>query len=151
MIDIMTTILKAGMVVGLLLLLAWYMKRHTNRGANGSGVRVISRQNLTPKSQLVTVAVGDRVLVLGATDQAVNVLTTLEGEFAEAEIAVASASPALGVAKLKENSEQHADFDPKKAGLFAALKHVGSGGLKKTPVKTFDELLANDTSKGGLN
>lgn len=66
-----------AVVVGLLLLLARVGGRRF-RGAPGAVVRVLHRQPLSRSSAISVVAIGDRVLVLGSTEQQINVLTELD-------------------------------------------------------------------------
>jgi len=66
-----------AVVVGLLLLLARVGGRRF-RGAPGAVVRVLYRQPLSRSSAISVVAIGGRVLVLGSTEQQINVLTELD-------------------------------------------------------------------------
>jgi flagellar protein FliO/FliZ len=72
-----------AVVVGLLLLTARLGSRRF-RGRAGAPVTVLHRQPLTRGSTVTVVSVGSRVLVLGTTEQHVNVLAELEpGELDE--------------------------------------------------------------------
>ncbi|WP_110208271.1 flagellar biosynthetic protein FliO [Nocardioides daejeonensis] len=70
-------IASLAVVVGLLVLLARFGGKRF-RGGPGAPVQVLHRQPLTRTSSISVVAVGDRVLVLGCTEQQVNVLTELD-------------------------------------------------------------------------
>ena len=70
--------------------LLWYVRRRTSRAQLGETqieVRVLSRQALSPKSQLSIVQIGSRVLLLGITDSQVTYLGDLQhGSDARAEV-----------------------------------------------------------------
>ncbi|WP_295659433.1 flagellar biosynthetic protein FliO [uncultured Nocardioides sp.] len=66
-----------AVVVGLLLLLARLSAKRLASGA-GAPIRVLHRQSLSRNGSVALVAVGDRVLVLGTTDQQVSLLTELD-------------------------------------------------------------------------
>lgn len=70
-------VLSLAVVVGLMLLLARMVGRHT-RGRDGGLVQVLHRQPLSRGSGVSVVAVGSRVLVLGTTEQQVRVLAELD-------------------------------------------------------------------------
>ncbi len=73
----MRLIASLAVVVGLMLLLARLVgKRYGGRA--GAPVQVLHRQPLSRGSSVALVAVGSRVLVLGATDQQVTLLTELD-------------------------------------------------------------------------
>lgn len=68
-----------AVVVGLLLLLARVAGKRF-AGRPGAPLRVLHRQPLTRSASVAVVTVGTRVLVLGATDQQVNLLAELDPE-----------------------------------------------------------------------
>jgi flagellar protein FliO/FliZ len=79
-------VLSLSLVVGLLLLLARFGGRRF-RGKNDAMVRVLHRQHLSRSTAVSVVAVGNRVLVLGTSDQQVRVLAELDPEeLADAEV-----------------------------------------------------------------
>jgi flagellar protein FliO/FliZ len=79
-------ILSLSLVVGLLLLLARVGGRRF-KGKNDAMVRVLHRQHLSRSTAVSVVAVGNRVLVLGTTDQQVRVLAELDPEeLADADV-----------------------------------------------------------------
>ncbi|UMG92969.1 flagellar biosynthetic protein FliO [Nocardioides sp. TF02-7] len=63
--------------MGLLLVAAKLTARRLGGGA-GSPVRVLARQSISRGSGVVVVRVGERVLVLGATEQQVSLLTEID-------------------------------------------------------------------------
>lgn len=72
-------LVSLSLVLGLLLLLARYGGRRF-RGNRDSMVRVLHRHHLSRGSTISVVAVGSRLLVLGATEHQVRVLTELDPE-----------------------------------------------------------------------
>ena len=72
-------VFSLAVVVGLLLLLA-RLSANRFRGSTGAFVRVVHRQTLSRSSALAVVTVGSRVLVLGTTDQQVQLLTELDAD-----------------------------------------------------------------------
>lgn len=70
-------IASLAVVVGLLLLTAKFFGRQFQSRA-GATVQVLHRQALTRSASVSVVVVGPRVLVLGTTDQQVNVLAELD-------------------------------------------------------------------------
>lgn len=80
-------------VVGLLLGLA-RMSAKRFRGSSGALVHVVHRQALSRGSALAVVTIGSRVLVLGTTEQQVQLLTELDPEELELSSVEALADPA---------------------------------------------------------
>ncbi len=72
-------VVSLSLVIGLLLLLAKLGGRRF-RGKHDALVRVLHRHQLSRGSTVSVVAVGSRVLVLGATEHQVRVLTELDPE-----------------------------------------------------------------------
>jgi flagellar protein FliO/FliZ len=88
-------VVSLTVVVGLMLLLARLsMRRFQGRG--DALVRVVHRQALSRSSSISVVSVGSRVLVIGTTEQQVNLLTELDPEeIEEADVTVLpTATPA---------------------------------------------------------
>lgn len=81
-----------AVVVGLLLLTARLGSRRF-RGRAGAPVTVLHRQPLTRGSTVTVVSVGSRVLVLGTTEQHVNVLAELEPGELDEQADLAPVSP----------------------------------------------------------
>ena len=77
-------IASLAVVVGLMLLLARFTGRRM-RGSRGSLVQVLHRQPLSRTSGIAVVGIGDRVLVLGTTEQSVSLITELDPEALEAD------------------------------------------------------------------
>lgn len=73
----MRLVASLAIVVGLMLLLAKVAgKRYGARA--GAPVQVLHRQSLTRSASVAVITVGSRVLVVGTTDQQVNLLTELD-------------------------------------------------------------------------
>ena len=70
-------VFSLAVVVGMLLLLAKFSAKKF-RGGSGSLVQVVQRQPLSRTSSVAVVTVGSRVLVLGTTEQQVQLLTELD-------------------------------------------------------------------------
>ncbi|RLV56481.1 hypothetical protein D9V41_05230 [Aeromicrobium phragmitis] len=67
-----------AIVIGLLLLVTrWGSRRFAGR--TDAPVRVLARQSLSRGSSVAVVAVGERMLVVGATEHSVQLLTELDG------------------------------------------------------------------------
>lgn len=79
-----------GVVVGLMFLIAKFANKRMGR-TKGQALQVVARQGLSKASSVAVVTVGSRVLVLGTTDQQVNVLAELDPE--ELELTVAAVDP----------------------------------------------------------
>lgn len=73
---ILRVVLGLAAVFGLL----WFFQRKAMRGARSQEhrIRVVSKQGITPKAAVVTVDTEGRRLVLGVTEQSVNVLFETE-------------------------------------------------------------------------
>ena len=70
-------VFSLAVVVGLLLLLARFSAKRFTSGTSAP-IRVLHRQSLSRNGAVALVAIGDRVLVLGTTDQQVSLLTELD-------------------------------------------------------------------------
>lgn len=91
-------VVSLTIVVGLMLLLAKLsMRRFQGRG--DALVKVVHRQHLSRSSSIAVVTVGSRVLVLGTTEQQVQLLTELDPE--EIEDADVTVLPAASASEQK--------------------------------------------------
>lgn len=88
------TMLALAVVVGLVWVMTWVLKKMTSRQALGStsDVRIVSATPIGPKKSIYLVDVADRRLVLGVTDQQISCLTEMEVPD-DAEAAVQTMSP----------------------------------------------------------
>ncbi len=86
------TVLMLGIVIAVMLLLLWVLKRYMNRGvgrfgrSSSSPVKVLSTSFLGPKKSISIVDVAGEVLVLGITAENINCLATLDSADALKEI-----------------------------------------------------------------
>lgn len=82
---VLRVVFSLAVVLGLL----WVIARVSSRRLRGSShqglVRTLVRQPLSRGSSLAVVSVGERVLVVGVTEQQVNLLTELDPAEVEAE------------------------------------------------------------------
>lgn len=88
-------------VLGLLLLLAWVLKRagFTAKQKRGGFYKVLASSALGPREKIVLVEIGDTWLVLGMTSQSINTLHSMPaGSIALEEMQ----NPAVAFAKLLE-------------------------------------------------
>ena len=72
-------VFSLAVVVGMLLLLARFSAKRF-RGSASAPIRVVHRQALSRSSSVAVVTIGSRVLVLGTTEQQVQLLTELDPE-----------------------------------------------------------------------
>ncbi|MDT0200788.1 flagellar biosynthetic protein FliO [Nocardioides sp. AE5] len=82
-------VFSLAVVVGLLLMIARLSARRF-RSQSGATITVVQRQALTRSSAVSVIKVGERVLVLGSTDQQVNLLAELDPD----ELDLPEADPA---------------------------------------------------------
>ena len=91
-------VFSLAVVVGMLLLLAKFSAKRF-RGGSGSLVQVVQRQPLSRTSSVAVVTVGSRVLVLGTTEQQVQLLTELDpDELDVPQVEEIASAPALEAA-----------------------------------------------------
>ena len=108
--SLLQTILALGVVLGLLALMAWALKRWGPRQPTGaSNLHIVGALNLGGRERIVVVEVGDQWIVVGASPGRINALATLprqEGLAASAELQ-AHAAPAPNFAQwLKQTIEK---------------------------------------------
>lgn len=94
---------SALLVIALYFGLRWYRKKMGGVSITGSNkIRVLARNHLGPKQSIMIVRVENRKLVLGVTEQAINLISDL-GETDETEDALpATASQQVSFAKIFE-------------------------------------------------
>jgi flagellar protein FliO/FliZ len=90
--SLLQTIFALCLVLGLLALLAWFMKRYGPKAQAGSAhVRLVGALNLGGRERIMVVEVGDQWIVVGASPGRVNALATMPRQ----EAAGAGADAAL--------------------------------------------------------
>jgi flagellar protein FliO/FliZ len=76
--SLIQTIFALCVVLGLLALLAWFMKRYGPRAQAGSAhVKLVGALNLGGRERIMVVEVGDQWIVVGASPGRVNALATM--------------------------------------------------------------------------
>ncbi|MFD2366391.1 flagellar biosynthetic protein FliO [Pseudoduganella sp. GCM10020061] len=108
--SLLQTIMALGVVLGLLAVMAWGLKRWGPRQPTGaSNLHIVGALNLGGRERIVVVEVGDQWIVVGASPGRINALATMprqEGLAASAELQ-AHAAPAPNFAQwLKQTIEK---------------------------------------------
>lgn len=112
-------VFSLAVIVGMLLMLARFSAKRF-RGNSGSLVRVVHRQPLSRTSALAVVTVGSRVLVLGTTEQQVQLLTELDPEevdLLDVDLGLGESSP---VSPVLEIVPVATDYTPRHAAEVVA-------------------------------
>ncbi len=136
-------VLSLSLVVGLLLLLARFGGRRF-RGKNDAMVRVLHRQHLSRSTAVSVVAVGNRVLVLGTTDQQVRVLAELDPE------EVADAHDVAGAEVLSLVPEELPEPAPAPAAVRGSHRAPGARRAERSEGALTGSVLSPDTWRQAL-
>lgn len=93
--SLLQTILALVLVLGVLLGLAWFLKRYGPRGMGASAnVKLVGALNIGGRERIMVVEVGDQWIVVGASPGRVNALATMpRQDGAHAEGTQASLAP----------------------------------------------------------
>jgi flagellar protein FliO/FliZ len=93
--SLLQTILALLLVLGLLLGLAWFLKRYGPRAMGASAnVKLVGALNIGGRERIMVVEVGDQWIVVGASPGRVNALATMpRQEGAEAQATLAAHTP----------------------------------------------------------
>jgi flagellar protein FliO/FliZ len=94
--SLLQTIFALCVVLGLLAVLAWAMKRYGPKAAGGSAhVRMVGGLNLGGRERIIVVEVGEQWIVVGASPGRVNALATMprQGDAAATLAASTDAQP----------------------------------------------------------
>jgi flagellar protein FliO/FliZ len=102
-------VFSLAVVVGMLLLLAKFSAKRF-RGGSSSLVQVVQRQPLSRTSSVAVVTVGSRVLVLGTTEQQVQLLTELDPDELDVPL------PALASSEVVAEATTVDDVPPRLVG-----------------------------------
>jgi flagellar protein FliO/FliZ len=116
-------VFSLAVVVGLLLLLA-KLSANRFRGSAGAFVHVVHRQTLSRSSALAVVTVGSRVLVLGTTEQQVQLLTELDAD--ELDLPDPTTEPADEDGALSAGRLDLTKLAPSAARSFRRMRAVGA-------------------------
>jgi flagellar protein FliO/FliZ len=134
-------VVSLTIVVGLMLLLAKLsMRRFQGRG--DALVKVVHRQALSRSSSIAVVTVGSRVLVLGTTEQQVQLLTELDPE----EIADADVTE-LPVAAAAEQDAVTAVASPQALATRSSYAAQGALAGSLLSASTWKQAFAAATSR----
>jgi flagellar protein FliO/FliZ len=98
-------------VLGLLMLLAWLLKRAglTRQQKRGGFYKVLATSSLGPREKIVLVEIGDTWLVLGMTANSINTLHSMPAGSLDLE---PSQNPAVTFAKLLERIKKNPKVEP---------------------------------------
>lgn len=111
-------------VLGLLYLISRWLRRRTGAGAAGAGeFSVLSRQSVGPKACVALVQVGQRALVVGVTEQGVNLLGETDISAVFPEVDLVDESTDVDLAAIHGPGEVAAQPVPSVAGRIPA-KHA---------------------------
>jgi flagellar biosynthetic protein FliO len=106
--DIGPTLLQlAGallLIIVIIYLSVWLMKKYSGgKIAGGSGlISIVERRHLAPKQVLYLIKVGEKHLLIGASDSGLQKLSDIE----DLEVKTAKPSPALGVSRFSQALKQ---------------------------------------------
>lgn len=83
MIDALALLVRAVLALLCVLALIWWISRkagaaHASRASKEQHLSVVARQNLGRRAGVAVVAIGPRRLLLGVTDQSINMLSELD-------------------------------------------------------------------------
>ena len=95
---LLQTIMALMLVLGLLLGLAWFLKRYGPRAMGASAnIRLVGALNIGGRERIMVVEVGDQWIVVGAAPGRVNALATMpRREGVESNAALAAHTPSAG-------------------------------------------------------
>ena len=136
---VLRVVFSLSVVLGLLWLIARVSSRRLRGSSHQGLVRTLVRQPLSRGASLAVVSVGERVLVVGVTEQQVNLLTELDA--AEVEAAAHAAAEPNGAGD--RGTEPSVVGDPSNEGAAAAL----SGSVLST--QTWKQAFAAATKRNG--
>lgn len=98
--SLLQTILALLLVLGVLLGLAWMLKRYGPRGMGANAnVKLVGALNIGGRERIMVVEVGDQWIVVGASPGRVNALATMprqEGAATDGQASLAAHTPAAG-------------------------------------------------------
>lgn len=85
--DLATTLGSLVLVIGLILLLAWLLKRMKVPAlGQQKGLRIVSQLPVGPKERIAVVQVGDEQILVGITSQSIQTLSKLETPLKEQDV-----------------------------------------------------------------
>jgi flagellar biosynthetic protein FliO len=106
--DIGPTLLQlAGallLIIIIIYLSVWLMKKYSGGkiASGGNLISIVERRHLAPKQALYLIKVGEKHLLIGASDSGLQKLSDID----DLEVRVAKPSPALGVSRFSQALKQ---------------------------------------------
>jgi flagellar protein FliO/FliZ len=94
----MELVLRVVLSLGAVLLLMWFIARTASRrmsGPHASLVRLLGRQSVGRSASVAVIGVGERVLVVGVTENGVRLLTELDPEEVDIPLPVEATTTTL--------------------------------------------------------
>lgn len=86
--DLLTTLGSLVLVIGVILLLAWLLKRMQGPAfGQQKGLKIVSQLPVGTKERIAVIQVGDEQLLVGITSHSIQTLTKLEKPLKEDELA----------------------------------------------------------------
>ncbi|MDV6251531.1 flagellar biosynthetic protein FliO [Vibrio sp. EA2] len=86
--DLLTTLGSLVLVIGVILLLAWLLKRMQGPAfGQQKGLKIVSQLPVGTKERIAVIQVGDEQLLVGITSHSIQTLTKLEQPLKEDELA----------------------------------------------------------------
>jgi flagellar biosynthetic protein FliO len=151
--------LSLGVVIGIILLMAYLSKRMMNPGGKGGAdaMTVLARQNISPRQQLMLVQVGRRVVMVGNSGSQMNALAEITDpdEIADVMNRCNRRKKAAAEAFTDLFSKAERDFDPSVEEK--AVAEENSSAADSQLIKTKNELtnllekVRGMTKKNGQN
>jgi flagellar biogenesis protein FliO len=141
-------VVSLAVVVGLLILLSRVAARRF-QGRTGSTIEVLHRQQLGKSASVSIVSVAGRVLVLGTTEQQVNVLTELDADALESTDEADGADGADGSEESGASWDEEWDSEVEQldrtaapAPALAAARHLDTAHHDTAQLPSWEALLA---------
>lgn len=95
----MELVLRVVLSLGAVLLLMWFIARTASRrmsGPHASLVRLLGRQSVGRSASVAVIGVGERLLVVGVTENGVRLLTELDADEIDVPIPVEATTATTG-------------------------------------------------------
>jgi flagellar biosynthetic protein FliO len=92
------------LIIIIIYLSVWLMKKYSGGKIAGSGslIAIVERRHLAPKQVLYLIKVGEKHLLIGASDSGLQKLSDIE----DLEVKTTKPSPALGVSRFSQALKQ---------------------------------------------
>jgi flagellar protein FliO/FliZ len=92
------------LIIGIIYLSVWLMKKYSGGKIAGGGglISIVERRHLAPKQALYLIKVGEKHLLIGASDSGLQKLSDID----YLEVKAVKPSPALGVSRFSQTLRQ---------------------------------------------